>query len=176
MQNIKYNIKEFKNLNNTNLLFLAKSYQELYMKMYGIDSYDAYLLVTNGNYIQNIPANKVKKYAYNYERFMSVLENKLNCQIMFIYKGRKPIGFVRLNDTNKSVHILDLILSEEKYLEEIVKYLENNYKDKEKIYFNISLFNIKLLSLLYNLGYKESIEDIKKDMYILNKSLGVKDE
>ena len=46
MQNIKYNIKEFKNLNNTNLLFLAKSYQELYIKMYGIDSYDAYLLVT----------------------------------------------------------------------------------------------------------------------------------
>lgn len=174
MQNIKYNIKEFKNLNNANLLFLAKSYQELYMKMYGIDSYDAYLLVTKGNYLQNQKNTKVKNYAYNYERFKSVLENKLNCQIIFIYKRRKPIGFVRLNVTNKSIYIFELIMSEEEYLEEIVKYLENNYKDKEKIYVNIPLFNIKLLSLLYNLGYEESAEDIKKDMYILNKSLGVK--
>ena len=173
MQNIKYTIKEFKNLNNTNLLFLAKCYQELYMKMYGIDSYDAYLLVTKGNYLQNIPNNKVKNYAYNYERFMSVLKNKLNCQIIFIYKGRKPFGLVRLNVTNKSIHILELIVSEEEYLKEIIKYLENNYKDKESIYINIPLFNIKLLSLLYNLGYEESVENIKKDMYILNKSLGV---
>lgn len=176
MQNIKYNIKEFKDLNNANLLFLAKSYQALYMKMYGIDSYDAYLLVTKSNYLQNIPNNKVKNYAYNYERFMSVLVNKLNCQIIFIYKGRKPIGFVRLNVNNKSIHILELILLEEEYLEEIVKYLENNYKDKEKIYFNIPLFDIKLLSLLYNLGYEENSNDIKKDMYVLNKSLGVKNE
>lgn len=173
MQNIKYNIKEFKNLNNTNLLFLAKSYQELYMKMYGIDSYDAYLLVTKGNYLQNQKNTKVKNYAYNYERFMSVLENKLNCQIIFIYKRRKPIGLVRINVNNDSIHILELIISEE-YLEEIIKYLENNYKGKEKIYFNIPLFNINLLSLLYNLGYEESSKDIKKDMYILNKSLGVK--
>ncbi len=173
MQNIKYTIKEFKNLNNTNLLFLAKCYQELYMKMYGIDSYDAYLLVTKGNYLQNIPNNKVKNYAYNYERFMSVLKNKLNCQIIFIYKGRKPFGLVRLNVTNKSIHILELIVSEEEYLKEIIKYLENNYKDKENIYINIPLFNIKLLSLLYNLCYEESVENIKKDMYILNKSLGV---
>lgn len=173
MQNIKYTIKEFKNLNNANLLFLAKCYQELYMKMYGIDSYDAYLLVTKGNYLQNIPNNKVKNYAYNYERFMSVLKNKLNCQIIFIYKGRKPFGLVRLNVTNKSIHILELIVSEEEYLKEIIKYLENNYKDKESIYINIPLFNIKLLSLLYNLGYEESVENIKKDMYILNKSLGV---
>ena len=174
MQNIKYNIKEFKNLNNANLLFLAKSYQELYMKMYGIDSYDAYLLVTKGNYLQNISNDKVKKYAYNHERFMNILENKLNCQVIFIYKGRKPIGFVRINVINNSIHILELIISSEEYLEEIVKYLENSYKDKEKIYVNIPLFNIKLLSLLYNIGYEESTEDIKKDMYILNKSLGVK--
>ena len=173
MQNIKYTIKEFKNLNNANLLFLAKCYQELYMKMYGIDSYDAYLLVTKGNYLQNIPNNKVKNYAYNYERFMSVLKNKLNCQIIFIYKGRKPFGLVRLNVTNKSIHILELIVSEDEYLKEIIKYLENNYKDKESIYINIPLFNIKLLSLLYNLGYEESVENIKKDVYILNKSLGV---
>ena len=174
MQNIKYNIKEFKDLNNANLLFLAKSYQELYMKMYGIDSYDAYLLVTKGNYLQNLKNTKVKNYAYNYERFMSVLKNKLNCQIIFIYKRRKPIGLVRLNATNKNINILELILSEEEYFEEIVKYLENNYKNKEKIYFNIPLFNIKLLSLLYNLGYEESPDDIQKDIYILNKSLGVK--
>ena len=173
MQNIKYTIKEFKNLNNTNLLFLAKCYQELYMKMYGIDSYDAYLLVTKGNYLQKLKNDKVKNYAYNYERFKSVLENKLNCQIIFIYKRRKPIGFVRINITNNNIHILELIVSEE-YLEDIIKYLENNFKDKEKIYFNIPLFNIKLLSLLYNLGYEENAEDIKKDMYILNKSLGVK--
>ncbi len=174
MQNIKYNIKEFKNLNNANLLFLAKSYQELYMKMFGIDSYDAYLLVTKGNYLQKLKNTKVKNYAYNYERFKSVLENKLNCKVIFIYKRRKPIGFVRINVTNKSIHIFELIILEEKYLEEIVKYLENNYKDKEKIYFNIPLFSIKLLSLLYNLGYEENAEDIQKDMYILNKSLGVK--
>ena len=174
MQNIKFTIKEFKNLNNTNLLFLAKSYQKLYMKMYGIDSYDAYLLVTKGNYLQKLKNAKVKKYAYNYERFMSVLENKLNCKVLFIYKRRKPIGFARLNINNNSIHIFELIISEEEYLEEIVKYLENNFKDKEKIYFNIPLFNIKLLSLLYNLGYKENTNDIKKDMYILNKSLGVK--
>ena len=174
MQNIKYNIKEFKNLNNTNLLFLAKCYQELYMKMYGIDSYDAYLLVTKGNYLQKIKNVKVKNYAYNYERFMQVIKNKLKCKVLFIYKRRKPIGFARLNITNKSIHIFELIMSKEEYLEEVIKYLENNYKDKEKIYFNIPLFNIKLLSLLYNLGYEESAEDIKKDMYILNKSLGVK--
>ncbi len=174
MQNIKYTIKEFKKLNNANLLFLAKSYQELYMKMYGIDSYDAYLLVTKGNYLQKLKNVKVKNYAYNYERFKSILENKLNCKIIFISKRRKLIGFIRLYFTNNSIHILELIVSEEEYLEEIVKYLENNYKNKEKIYFNIPLFNIKLLSLLYNIGYEESTEDIKKDMYILNKSLGVK--
>ena len=173
MQNIRYTIKEFKNLNNANLLFLAKCYQELYMKMYGIDSYDAYLLVTKRNYLQKLKNTKLKKYAYNYERFMSILENKLNCQIIFIYKRRKTIGFVRLNVTNKSIHILELIVSEEEYLKEIIKYLENNYKDKESIYINIPLFNIKLLSLLYNLGYEESVENIKKDVYILNKSLGV---
>lgn len=176
MQNIKYTIKEFKNLNNTNLLFLAKSYQELYMKMYGIDSYDAYLLVTKGNYIQNIPSNKVKNYAYNYERFKSILENKLNCQILFIYKRRKPIGLVRLNIKSNNIYILELILFENNYLEKVVKYLEDNYKNKEKIYFNIPLFDIKLLSLLYNLGYEENSNDIKKDMYVLNKSLGVKNE
>ena len=164
------------------LIFLA--YRRYYLKVYGYDSYEAFLKITNlKNY--NFNKDNIEKYkeCYNYlNNILTSIKNK-EFKLLLIYNNDILIGFSRIY-LNKKVGILqDLALLkfwhwEKNIFKEELIFLENYFKNlkMKKMKVLISLKDVSLLAKAINLGFTEDPEDVKVDVdetfYTLSKNIG----
>ncbi len=159
-------------LNNDEYAELLDNYRQTFMKMNGVDLFDAFLGVTKTK-IDDKQRNKVKEFASNYnlaEEALIEVDNEYSLKTLLVYNRNNILiggGRLRLDSIQKEALIPDLVIfsknakSNRQIWETSVKFVEEYVKKLgfSKLSVEIPKGDPALLGHVDNLGYIENISD-----------------